>query len=215
MGKTASGKIAGALATAGFYAVTLVPNAEIALAKPPKAAAESTAGQAKTLAAQALVAYENGKYAEAAELYRIAFRLDPRVPDYLFGVGKAEQKAARYTQAAVAFEQLLMLLPESDALAARGRKALAEVKAAQAEAASLAKPADSPQKLGTSPPATPPSPSTEPARRPHRHRRRRRLRRQRPPSLPLPLSSKTAKHQNFGPSGPRPHSPRWQPSAPV
>jgi len=102
-----------------------------ALAKNGKVAAVSAHEQAKNLSAQALVAYERGKFAEAAELYKIAYRLDPTTSDYLFGVGKAEQKAGRWAQAAAAFEQLLAILPASDPLAGRARKALETVKAAQ------------------------------------------------------------------------------------
>ncbi len=133
-------------------------------AKDTKVAAVSGAEQAKNLSAQALVAYESGKFAEAAELYKIAYRLDPTTSDYLFGVGKAEQKAGRWAQAAAAFEQLLAILPAADALAARARKALETVKAAQnAQAAPVAAPTPAEAAKQPVEPAKPPVEAAKPA----------------------------------------------------
>ena len=71
--------------------------------------------------------YDKEQFAAAAELYRRAFRLYPAKPDYLYGVGRSEQRAGRYNLAKVAFQQLLALIPTDDPLAARARKALAEI----------------------------------------------------------------------------------------
>lgn len=103
----------------------------LAWAKP---AAVSPADQAREHAQLARAVYEKGQFSAAAELYRKAFRLDPSKPDYLYGVGKAEQKAGHHAQARAALEQLLALLPADEPLADRARKALSEVVAAQAAA---------------------------------------------------------------------------------
>jgi len=123
-----------AYAVAVFCALAFAASPAVAAGKGAKAAANSPAEQAKALSAQALVAYESGKYPEAAEMYRLAYRLDPSAPDYLFGFGKAEQKAGRWAQAKTAFEQLLAIVPATDPLAVRARKALADVEAAAAPA---------------------------------------------------------------------------------
>ena len=120
-----------------------------------RAAALQPAKEAEKLATAARTVYESGQFAAAAELYRKAYRLNPAKPDYLYGVGKAEQKAGRLAQAKAAFDQLLALIPADDPLAERARKALAEVVAAQGAAAPGA-----PQPAVSAPPA--PAPAAPP-----------------------------------------------------
>ncbi|MSQ85202.1 MAG: hypothetical protein EXR77_20385 [Myxococcales bacterium] len=86
--------------------------------------------EARDLAKVARKLYEAKHYGAAAELYRKAFRLDPDKPDYLYGVGRAEQRAGKHADAKVAFEQLISLLPVDDPLAARAKRALAELQPA-------------------------------------------------------------------------------------
>lgn len=99
----------------------------LARAAPRKPAASTPADQALDLARTARKVYEAGQFAAAAEMWRKAFRLDPSKPDYLYGVGKAEQRAGELLKAKAAFEQLLALVPGDDPLAERSRKALAEI----------------------------------------------------------------------------------------
>ncbi|MBM4345534.1 MAG: tetratricopeptide repeat protein, partial [Deltaproteobacteria bacterium] len=101
--------------------------AKVTLPSSASAAAANPVKEAEKLAAAARTVYESGQFAAAAELYRKAYRLNPAKPDYLYGVGKSEQKAGRAAQAKAALEQLLALIPADDPLAERARKALAEV----------------------------------------------------------------------------------------
>ena len=103
--------------------------AETSLAATPRAARAIRAEAAWTLARAALAEFQAGRYAQAAELYEKAWRADPKSPGYLFGVGRAEQKAGRWQAAVDAFEKLLSLLPAGGPLALRARKALNAVKA--------------------------------------------------------------------------------------
>lgn len=120
-----------------------------AQAAPRQARALAPAEEALELAKAARKVYEAKQFAAAAELWRKAFRLDPAKPDYLYGVGKAEQRAGNFSKAKAAFEQLLALLPTDDPLADRAKKALAE----------MAGPAATPP---ATPPAAPPAPPEQP-----------------------------------------------------
>ncbi len=106
------------------------------------AVADKQVKEADKVATAAKVVYEQGQFPVAADLYRKAFRLNPAKPDYLYGVGRAEQRAGRYAQAKAAFEQLLALIPSDDPLAEKARKALGEVAAADKAAQPTPKPAE-------------------------------------------------------------------------
>lgn len=123
------------LACAVAATVAVVP----AVAAPTAA---SRARAAEKLAATARIVYDQGQFLAAAELYRKAYSIDPAQHDYLYGIGRAEQKAGRLAQARVALEQLLAIIPADDPLATRARKALDEI------AVLSAGPADSVHKPG-------------------------------------------------------------------
>lgn len=95
---------------------------------PPTPAA---AKEARDLAKVARKLYDSKQFAAAAELYRKAYRLDYAKPDYLYGVGRCEQRAGNFAAAVVAFEQLLALLQPGDALVPKAKVALDEVRAAR------------------------------------------------------------------------------------
>jgi tetratricopeptide (TPR) repeat protein len=98
----------------------------------PSAARTPASEAAWVLAKAALAEFQAGRYARSAELYGEAWRADPAQPGYLFGVGRAEQKAGHWQAAIAAYERLLTLLPAADPIAARARQALKIVKNAAA-----------------------------------------------------------------------------------
>lgn len=164
-----------------------IAGAPVALAAARKVAAVSPADEALDLARTARKVYEAGQFSAAAELWRKAFRLDPSKPDYLYGVGKAEQRAGNFAKAKAAFEQLLALVPADDPLAERSRKAMAEMakapEAAEKAPASVEPAAPPPIAHGREVPA-PPAETLE------------------PPSAPSPLPA--ASTPSAAPEQPRP-----------
>jgi len=146
------------LATAAVArAAPPAPQAGVPL--PPTAAAVK---EARDLAKVARKLYDIRQFSAAAELYRKAYRLDYAKPDYLYGVGRCEQRAGHFAAAVVAFEQLLALLPPTDALVPKARAALDEVRAARE--ADLALPGgagqDRPDPAPNAPEIAPPQPHT-------------------------------------------------------
>ncbi len=95
----------------------------------PLLAAQPQVTEAAIVAKQAIDYYQNGNPAMAAELYRRAFQLDPTKADYLFGVGRSEQKAGRVREATAAYENVVALLPSTNPLARKAQTALAELRA--------------------------------------------------------------------------------------
>lgn len=89
-----------------------------------RAAQPAAAVEASMVAKQAIDYYQNGQYALAAELYRRAFRIDSTKPDYLFGVGRSEQKAGHVKEARLAFEMLRGILPSTDPLFKKCQQAI-------------------------------------------------------------------------------------------
>ena len=95
----------------------------------PLLAAQPQVTEAAIVAKQAIDYYQNGNPAMAAELYRRAFQLDPTKADYLFGVGRSEQKAGRVREATAAYENVVALLPSTNPLARKAQTALTELRA--------------------------------------------------------------------------------------
>lgn len=121
---------------ARWVAAALVLSVPSASVLPAAAWAASAASkEAAVVAKQALQYYQSGKWAIAAELYRRAYRIDPTRPEYLFGVGRAEQRAGNFKEALLAYETLLTILPEGEAFRAKVESAVAETKAEQAKQA--------------------------------------------------------------------------------
>jgi len=96
---------------------------------PPAWAAKPIAAQdeAEIVAKQAKDYFDNKQFVLAAELYRKAFRINPRKADYLFGVARSEQRAGRVREACAAFEQVIALLPKSEPLYVKAQQALADL----------------------------------------------------------------------------------------
>jgi tetratricopeptide (TPR) repeat protein len=148
--------------------------AVVATPVPLAVAATKASNEAAIVAKQALQYYNDKQWAMAAELYRRAYRIDPTKPEYLFGVGRAEQRAGRYKEALLAFETLLTILPEGDGFRAKAQRALDETRAQQAQEEQKAQPVARPEpEPGPEPepvpapaPATPePKAKTKPAAR--------------------------------------------------
>jgi len=148
LAKSAFGLAAAAL-------LTLLATAALAA---PRTTTDSA--KANILSEQAMDYFKNGQFALAAELYRKAFRLDPGRPEYLFGVGRSEQKAGRLPQARAAFDQVVALLPVSEPLAVKAQKALEELAAAPTPAP--AAPAPAPAPVAAAAPVAP-TPAAAPA----------------------------------------------------
>jgi tetratricopeptide (TPR) repeat protein len=116
------------------------------LAAPPPHPASSAhpapAVEAAMVAKQAIDYYQNGQFALAAELYRRAYRIDPTKPEYLYGVGRSEQKAGRVAEARLAFTALRGLLPSTDPYFRKCEQALDELNAVENPPAVDAKPVE-------------------------------------------------------------------------
>lgn len=113
----------------------LVVTAALLLAMPahaanPKSAAPEQAQEAVIVSKQAKAYFDRGQYALAAELYRRAYEIDRSRPEFLFAIGRAEQKAGRLREALAAFEQLLTLLPVSNPLHIKAKVAVTEIRLA-------------------------------------------------------------------------------------
>ncbi len=128
-------------AVAAVLALSMALVAPVRAAPPPQGPASVAATllpptpaavkEARELAKVARKLYDNKHFAAAAELYRKAHRLDYAKPDYLYGVGRCEQRAGNFAAAVVAFEQLLVLLPPTDGLVPKAQAALDEARAAR------------------------------------------------------------------------------------
>jgi len=125
-------------------------------------AASKASVEAGIVAKQALQYYNAKQWAIAAELYRRAYRIDPTKPEYLFGVGRAEQRAGRYKEAILAFETLLTILPVGDGFRAKVEGAVAETRAQKAEAEQKAQPVAQPEPEPEPEPGPKPEPEPEP-----------------------------------------------------
>jgi tetratricopeptide (TPR) repeat protein len=109
-------------------ACVLGPASGVSLAATPAGHRSANPDVALELARAALAEFQAGHYAQSADLYRQAWQADPSHPGYLFGVGRAEQKAGHWQAAIFAYEQLLALVPASDPVARRAHHALMIVK---------------------------------------------------------------------------------------
>ncbi len=130
--------------------------AVLLLALPVLAAPPAPAVEASMVAKQAIDYYRHQAYVASADLYRRAYRIDPTKPEYLFGVGRSEQKAGKFKAARLAFESLMGLLPGTDPYFLKSQKALDEIDAVEKSAA--------PPPLPVAPPpvAQPPRSTVEP-----------------------------------------------------
>ncbi len=115
--------------------------------------------EAEIVAKQAMQYFQNGQFLLAAELYRQAFRIDPAHPDYLYGVGRAEQRAGRWQEALAAFENLIALLPASEPLSVKARREVEVIKKARDAAV-----APAPAAIPAPPVAAPQPPTAQPKR---------------------------------------------------
>ncbi|MCB9739840.1 MAG: tetratricopeptide repeat protein [Deltaproteobacteria bacterium] len=88
-----------------------------ATAQTPAAGRSAALGAA--LSHRATVAYREGRYAEAAKLYRAAYAAAPAHIDLLYGVGRAEQRAGNCDEALAAITRLEAALPVVHKLRAR------------------------------------------------------------------------------------------------
>lgn len=98
---------------------------------PAAAAAHAAAHDAAVVARQAKGYFGQRKFDLAAELYGRAYQLNPSRPEYLYGVGRAEQMAGRVHEARSALETLQKLLPAGHPLQAKASAALAQLRAAE------------------------------------------------------------------------------------
>lgn len=100
---------------------------------PATQVAKETAHEAAVVAKQAKSYYGQKQYALAAELYRRAFLLNPTRPEFLYGVGRAEQMAGRTAEARQALEELRRLLPPNHPLQAKAAVSLVAMQEVVAE----------------------------------------------------------------------------------
>ena len=92
----------------------------VAIGQPAVAAARPRAqARAVDQSVHARQAYDAGQFERAANLYRLAYQLDPAEPTYLYGVGKSEQMAGRCGVADGAFAELKARLPGDHPILAR------------------------------------------------------------------------------------------------
>lgn len=115
-----------------LVALTLSPLP--ALAK-PKSGQGDTVHDAAIVAKQARAYYDQRQYPVAAELYSRAFVLNPARPEYLYGVGRAQQMAGQFAAAREALGRLGGLLPPNHPLQGKATASLAEMDAIDAVAA--------------------------------------------------------------------------------
>ena len=104
--------------------------AVVVVGRGPAHAAAPQAATGATVASEAKGYFDRGKWEMAAELYRRAFELDRSRPEYLYGVGRAEQENGKLEPARIAFDQLLALLPNTNPLYAKCKIRMAELAAA-------------------------------------------------------------------------------------
>ena len=124
------------------FVVAIVWVACVVCAVHPAWAVRPNEMEASIVAKQAIDYYKNGNPLMAAELYRRAFRLDPAKPDYLFGVGRAEEKAGRAKEAIAAYENVVALLPNTDPLVKKAQQALMALRVPEAHVAAPPPPAE-------------------------------------------------------------------------
>jgi predicted aspartyl protease/Flp pilus assembly protein TadD len=69
---------------------------------------------AMAVAGLAMIDFYENRTSQALDKLRRAVNLDPREPDYLFGLGQAAARSERYKEAAAAYEEFLAIAPRTD-----------------------------------------------------------------------------------------------------